>query len=122
MLRKFFGYFKRFRRELSLVKRLNNELKKLKKSIDNRKQLVLESRHILRIISRLEKAEIYWFIREDIEKIKKNIRKLRKNPKNRGLIYFLTSVYIVAPFTFEATGVIMFFRYMWRLVRKIKKL
>ena len=122
MLRKFFGYFKRFRKELFLVKRLNNELKKLKKSIDNRKQLVLESRHILLIISRLEKTEIYWFIREDIEKIKKNIRKLRKNPKNRGLIYFLTSVYIVAPFTFEATGVIMFFRYMWRLVRKIKKL
>ena len=95
MLRKFFGYFKRFRRELSLVKRLNNELKKLKKSIDNRKQLVLESRHILLIISRLEKAEIYWFIREDIEKIKKNIKKLRKNQFRKK---FLFSLRMTKPF------------------------
>jgi len=114
MFKKFFRYKLKFTRERNLLLKLNKELKKLKDSADNRRKIILESKQILLIINQLERADIYWFIKEDIEKIKRYIKKLRKNPKNKGLVYFLTSVYIVAPFTFEATGVIMFFRYMWR--------
>lgn len=114
MFKEFFKYKLKFTKERNLLLKLNNELRKLKYSVNNRKKIILESRQILLIINQLEKADIYWFIKEDIKKIKRYIKKLRKNPKNKGLVYFLTSVYIVAPFTFEATGVIMFFRYMWR--------
>jgi|SRR3989344_1022278 len=120
MLREFFKYRIKFIKEISLVLRLNNELKKLKSAVDSRKKIILESRHILLIINNLEKTDIYWFVKDDVEKIKKYIKKIRKNPRNKGLVYFLTSVYIMAPLTFEATGVILFFRYMWRYILKKK--
>jgi len=118
MFRKFFIYKHRFSRERNLILRLNNELKKLKEYSDNRKKILLESRHILFIIKQLERTDVYWFIKGDITKIKNYLKKVRKNPKNKGLIYVLTSIYIVAPGTFEATGIILFFRYILRLFNK----
>ena len=114
MLKAFFRYISKFRRELKLVSRLNRELRKLKESVDSRRKIILESRHILLIIKQLERTDLYWFIKDDIIKIKKYIKRVRKNPKNKGLVYFLTSVYIISPGTFERTGIILFFRYMWR--------
>jgi hypothetical protein len=115
MFSRFSAYKHRFSRERNLILRLNNELKKLKRYSDDRRKILLESRHILFIIKQLEKADVYWFIKEDIIKIKNYLKKVRKNPKNKNLIYILASVYIVAPGTFEATGIILFFRYVWRL-------
>lgn len=118
MFRKFFIYKHKFSRERNLILRLNNELKKLKEYSDNRRKILLESRHILLIIKQLEKTDLYWFIKDDINKVKVYVKKIRKNPRNKGLVYFLTSVYIVAPGTFELTGIILFFRYLWRLIVK----
>ncbi len=122
MFREFFKYRLKFAKERELLLKLNNEIKKLGKSVDNRRKIILESRQILAIINQLEKTDIYWFVKEDVEKIKKYIKKVNKNPKNKGIVSILTSVYIVAPFTFEATGVVLFFRYMWRYFFKKGKL
>jgi hypothetical protein len=35
-----------------------------------------------------------------------------KHPKENKLAYFLATVYIIAPLTFEMTGAILFFRYL----------
>ena len=86
MFKKFFRYKLKFTRERNLLLKLNKELKKLKDSADNRRKIILESKQILLIINQLERADIYWFIKEDIEKIKRYIKKLRKNPKNKGLV------------------------------------
>lgn len=120
MFRKFFIYKHKFSRERNLILRLNNELKKLKRYSDDRRKILLESRHILFIINQLEKTDVYWFVKGDIIKVKNYLQKIKKNPKNKGLIYVLTSIYIVAPGTFEATGIILFFRYIWRLIVKSK--
>jgi len=121
MFRRISKYLKKFNRERYLIIDLNRELRKLKKSVNNRRKILLESRHILYIISRLEKTDIYWFINDDISRIKNYIKKLMKNPRNKGIIYIITSIYIVAPGTFEATGIILFFRYIWRYIFKKRK-
>jgi len=91
---------------------------KLKELSNNRKKILLESRQIIFIIKQLEKTDVYWFIHGDVNKVKNYIIKVKKNPKNRSLVNILAGVYIVAPLTFELTGIIMFFRYVLRLINK----
>ena len=115
---KLYRYKHKFTRERNLILRLNNRLRKLKELSNNRKKILLESRQIIFIIKQLEKTDVYWFIHGDVNKVKNYIIKVKKNPKNKGLVNILAGVYIVAPLTFELTGIIMFFRYVLRLINK----
>ena len=108
----------KYNKEKNLILRLNNELKKLKKLSGDRKKIILESKQILVIIKQLEKTEIYWFVKEDVEKVRNYLIKVKENPKNKGLVYLLAGIYIVAPGTFELTGIVLFFRYSWRYIKK----
>ena len=110
------------RHSWKLVHQLQEELHVLAKSIGNTALVKKHGDHILVLISQIQKTEIYEFIAQDILYIKGRVEYIMTHPKEHKLAYFLTTVYIVAPFTFEMTGVILFFRYLGKYtVSKTKK-
>ena len=106
-----------------LVLQLQNELHSLGYALGN---TVLVKKHgdkALVLISKIQKSEIYEFVQNDITYIKQKVKYIMAHPKENKFAYFLTTIYIVAPFTFETTGVILFFRYLGKYaINKTRKL
>lgn len=106
-----------------LVIQLQEELRTLAKSIGDTALVKKHGDTALVLISQIQKTEIYEFVKQDIAYIKTKVEYIMAHPKEHKFAYFLTTVYIVAPFTFEMTGVILFFRYLGKYtVSKTKKL
>ncbi|MSR86348.1 hypothetical protein EXS74_03050 [Candidatus Woesearchaeota archaeon] len=95
-----------------LVLQLQNELHRLGYALGDTALVKKHGDKALVLISQIQSAEIYEFVQRDITAIKKKVEYIMAHPKENKLAYFLTTVYIVAPFTFETTGVILFFRYL----------
>ncbi len=100
------------RRSRRLVKDLKEELGKLARSVGDSALVQKHGEHVLVLIGKLKKTEIYDFIQQDVKYIQTKVEYVMAHPKEHKIAYFLTTVYIVAPFTFEMTGVILFFRYI----------
>tara|TARA_Y100000310_G_C20674203_1_gene811989 strand:+ start:1574 stop:2374 length:801 start_codon:yes stop_codon:yes gene_type:complete len=116
---------KKLRDSLKLVKKLQVEVHKLGKSVGNRRLVKLHSDKALELISKVQKTELYGFIKQDVQFVKTKVGYMVKNPKENKVAYALGTFYIVSPLTFEATGVVLFFRYLGKYsvskVRKIRK-
>ena len=95
-----------------LVLQLQNELHRLGYALGDTALVKKHGDKALVLISQIQQSEIYVFIQKDITSIQKKVEYIMAHPKENKLAYFLTTVYIVAPFTFETTGVILFFRYL----------
>jgi hypothetical protein len=110
---------------LKLVKQLQVEVHKLGKSVGDRRLVKLHSEKALKLISKVQKTELYGFIQQDVQFVKRKVGYMVKNPKENKVAYALGTFYIVSPLTFEATGVVLFFRYLGKYsvskVRKIRK-
>lgn len=100
------------RRSWKLVKDLQEELQKLSRSIGDSALVQKHGEHVLILIKKLQKTEMYDFMQQDVKYIQEKVEYVMAHPKEHKLAYVLTTVYIVAPFTFEMTGVILFFRYL----------
>ena len=53
--------------------------------------------------------------------IREKIEYIRRHPKESRVAYVLTSIYIISPGTFEATFVVLFFRYLIKYARGLGK-
>ncbi|MBI5798195.1 hypothetical protein HZA98_04810 [Candidatus Woesearchaeota archaeon] len=94
-----------------LVLELQREVHVLAKAIGDTSLVRTQGEHILALIAQIQKSEIYEFVQQDVDYIKTKVTYVMKHPKENKLAYFLTTVYIIAPGTFELTGAILFFRY-----------
>jgi len=114
---------KKLRDSLKLVKQLQVEVHKLGKSVGNRRLVKLHSEKALELVGKVQKTELYGFIKQDVQFVKTKVGYMVKNPKENKVAYALGTFYIVSPLTFEATGVVLFFRYLGKYsVSKVKKI
>jgi ribosomal protein L37AE/L43A len=105
-------YKKDFKTSFKLLTDLRNELRKFKYIAGNSELVKKQGEKVLKIIEAVQKTEIYGFIKIDVLFIKEKVEYIVKHPKENKLAYFLATVYIIAPLTFEMTGAILFFRYL----------
>ena len=103
---------KKVQNSWQLVSELQKELRKLGQVLGDTALVKKQGEYVLVLISQVQKAEIYEFVKEDVLYVKTKVEYIMAHPKENKLAYFLTTVYIVAPGTFEMTGVILFFRYL----------
>ncbi len=103
---------KKVKSSWKLVLQLQNELHRLGYALGDTVLVKKHGHKTLALISKIQKSEISGFVKKDIMYIKEKVDYIVAHPKENKLAYFLTTVYIVAPFTFETTGVILFFRYL----------
>lgn len=116
-------YKKDFKSSFKLLVELQNELKRFKDLAGNSELVKKQGEKVLKTIGAIQKTEIYGFIEQDVLYIKGKVEYIVKHPKENKLAYFLATVYIIAPFTFETTGVILFFRYLGKYtISRTKKL
>lgn len=115
----------KFKKSWQLVLELQRELKKLAKNVGNAKLVKVHAEKILGIVSLLQKTELYDYIQQDVLWIKKKAKYMVEHPGESKVAYALATFYIVSPGTFEATGVVLFFRYLGKYTisnsKKIKK-
>lgn len=105
-----------------LVLELQREVHVLARAIGDTSLVRTQGEHILALIAQIQKSEIYEFVQQDVEYVKTKVTYVMKHPKENKLAYFLTTVYIIAPGTFELTGAILFFRYFGKYsLSKAKK-
>jgi hypothetical protein len=95
-----------------LVLQLQHELHRLGYALGDTALVQKHGDKALVLIAKIQGTEIYEFVQKDVVSLKQKVEYIMAHPKDNKLAYFLTTVYIVAPFTFEATGVILFFRYL----------
>ena len=114
---------KRLKDSLELVLSLQNEIHKIGKSVGDVKLVKKHAGDALKLVDLVQKTELYGFIKQDVEFIKDKLVFIVKHPKENKLAYVLGTVYIVSPLTFEATGVVLFFRYLAKYsVNKVKNI
>jgi len=106
-----------------LVADLQNELRTLAHAVGDTALVKKHGEHALILIGKIQKTEIYEFVQQDVTAIKARVKYVMAHPKENKLAYFLATVYIIAPGTFEMTGVILFFRYFGKYtLSKTRKL
>jgi len=106
-----------------LIVQLQNEVHALATNIGNAAVVRKQGEHILKHIAKVQETEMYEFVQKDILYVKEKVTYVMQHPKEHKVAYVLTTIYIVAPFTFEATAAILFFRYLGKYtVSKTKKL
>ena len=102
----------KFKKSWQLVLELQRELRKLASSVGNARLVKLHAEKTLSLVSKIQETELYDYIQKDVLWIKKKATYMMKNPKESKVAYGLATFYIVSPGTFEATGVVLFFRYL----------
>ena len=122
-LRLFKGFSKQkreFERTKQLLKNSGLAFKKML-SASTLKEAALANQELLFLLNTLQKTEFYDYIKEDVMFIKKKAKIIMQYPRKNKLMYFLTGVYLVSPFTFEATGIILALKYATKYsVKKVK--
>ncbi len=111
------------KKSVRLILELQQELHKLKEFIGNSELVKKQGEKVLVTIGKIQNTEIYGFVKQDVEYIKIKVEYIVKHPKENKLTYFLTTVYIIAPGTFEMTGAFLFFKYLGKYtINKTKKI
>lgn len=77
-----------------------------------------EAKKIFAIIGRLQKTELYGYMKSDFMAIQKVVIKIMKNPKKNKLASVLAGAYIIAPGTFELTFAVLMARYSYKYAAK----
>ncbi len=118
--------FSKKKRELAkvkvLLKQLQNALSELVKA-RNIKEAALANKKVSNIITYLQRTDAYEFMKSDIDLIKSFANRIMKNPKENKIKFVFTSIYLIAPFTFEVTGVVLALRFAtkYAIKRKVKQ-
>lgn len=73
-----------------------------------------EAKRIFTIIERLQKTELYGYMKSDFIAIQKAVIRILKNPKKNKLASVLAGAYIIAPGTFELTFAALMARYSYK--------
>ncbi|MDD5178211.1 MAG: hypothetical protein PHT54_02935 [Candidatus Nanoarchaeia archaeon] len=102
----------KFRRDRPLIKKLEVKYLQLLRAVGNQKQVKRVSREFLVLLNKFKKTELYFYLKDDTEKIRKNAIEIMKHPKQNKIKFVLVWLYLILPGTFDATAVVMFFRYL----------
>tara|TARA_Y100000310_G_scaffold345082_1_gene461667 strand:+ start:229 stop:1026 length:798 start_codon:yes stop_codon:yes gene_type:complete len=115
---------KKLKNAWKLLLELQSELRIMVRNVGNTRVVKAHGKHALKLISLIQKTELYGFIQNDVEYVKKKVKLMIKNPKENKLAYVLGTFYIVSPGTFELTGAVLFVKYIgqysYAKVKKIK--
>ena len=106
-----------FLREKRLFTRLEEKYQELLTVSESETLVKKTARDRLLLLKKVEQTEVYGFIKKDIAVIREKIEYIRRHPKESRVAYVLTSIYIISPGTFEATFVVLFFRYLIKYAR-----
>lgn len=104
-----------------LIDSVNKSIDGLSKAVGNRNEVQKAGKVLLKQLSRLQHTEVYGFLKEDVDNIKKAAKTILQNPKEAKIKSVLASIYLVAPFTFDATGAVIFLRYAAKYANKKSK-
>src|SRR3989338_7810002 len=77
-----------------------------------------EAKKIFAIIGRLQKTELYGYMKSDFIAIQKVAIRIMKNPKKNKLASVLAGAYIIAPCTFELTFAVLMAKYSYKYTIK----
>lgn len=116
--------FTKKRRELVKIRHLLKQLQKVLLELvkaTNIKEAALANKKLYSIINYLQKSEAYEFIKSDLELIKNFAQDVMKNPKKNKIKLVVTSIYLIAPFTFEVTGLVVALRFATKYAVKRKQ-
>ncbi|MBU2638450.1 MAG: hypothetical protein KJ955_05740 [Nanoarchaeota archaeon] len=100
------------KKELKLLKQVNENIRKLRTAIGNKKEVQKAGRMLLKHLARLQHTEMYEFIKSDALKVKKEVKYVMEYPRETRLKQVFAGIYLVAPFTFDATGALVLLRYV----------
>jgi hypothetical protein len=100
---------------------INNTIRQAGNAVGNRKEVQKATKLLLKHLARLQHTEVYGFLREDANKIKTTAKQMLQNPSETKLKHMLASLYLVAPFTFDATGAVVVLRYAAKYANKKSK-
>ena len=114
---------KKLKNAWKLLLELQSELRFMVRNVGNTRLVKAHGKHALKLISLIQKTELYGFIKNDVEFVKTKVKLMIKNPKENKLAYVLGTFYIVSPGTFELTGAVLFVKYIGQYsFTKVKKL
>ncbi|MFA5887806.1 MAG: hypothetical protein WC852_03800 [Candidatus Nanoarchaeia archaeon] len=100
---------------------INKTIKQAGNAVGNRKEVQKATKLLLKNLARLQHTEVYGFLREDAGNIRKAAKQMLQNPSETKLKHMLASLYLVAPFTFDATGAVVVLRYAAKYANKKSK-
>lgn len=100
---------------------INKTIKQAGNAVGNRKEVQKATKLLLKNLARLQHTEVYGFLREDAGNIRKAAKQILQNPSETKLKHMLASLYLVAPFTFDATGAVVVLRYAAKYANKKSK-
>lgn len=75
------------------------------------KEATKANAELMELLGMLQETEIYSYIRSDVDFIKRKAKDIMSNPRENKMAYVFTGIYIVAPFTFEATALLLTLKY-----------
>ncbi|MFH1638050.1 MAG: hypothetical protein ABIB71_06500 [Candidatus Woesearchaeota archaeon] len=108
---------------ITLLKEYFGVYKMLLDSMGNRAAVNRYSKRLMEIWRRLNKAEIYAYIKSDVEAVQRKVLYVLENPKKSRIAYFLAGAYIFTPMSTEIITGLLAVRYITKYtVNKAKKL
>lgn len=108
------------RKEKILLDQIQKKYKELINSVGDVKKVHQKAKELLLIHKQLKKTQLYGFVKYDVEFIIGKSMYIMKHPKESKLKFILATAYIIAPLTFEMTGVYLFFRYLNKYIKGTK--
>ncbi|MDI6737698.1 MAG: hypothetical protein QME12_04250 [Nanoarchaeota archaeon] len=103
------------------ISSVNKSLRDVSNAVGNRKEVQKTTKLLLKHLARLQHTEVYGFLKEDAINIKKAARLILENPREARLKQMLAGIYLVAPFSFDATGAVIFLRCAVKYANKKSK-
>ncbi|MEK6864685.1 MAG: hypothetical protein AABX27_05295 [Nanoarchaeota archaeon] len=100
---------------------INKTIKQAGNAVGNRKEVQKTTKILLKQLARLQHTEVYGFLREDAGNIRKAAKQMLQNPSETRIKSVLASLYLVAPFSFDATGAVVVLRYAAKYANKKSK-
>jgi hypothetical protein len=102
----------KFRRDRPFIKKLEVKYLQLLKAIGNQRQVKRASREFLVLLNKFKETELYFYMKDDTEKLRKNAIEIMKKPKENKLKFAFVAFMLAVPGTFNFIPVVMFFRYL----------
>ncbi|HII15414.1 MAG TPA: hypothetical protein HA362_03805 [Nanoarchaeota archaeon] len=90
---------------------VNKYIRALSDAVGSRAEVQKAAKLLLKELARLQHTEVYGYVKDDAEKIKQAAKVILANPREAKLRQMLAGIYLVAPFSFDATGAVIFLRY-----------
>ncbi len=94
-----------------LIAAVNSSSLRLKNAVGNRKEVQKAAKILLKHLARLQHTAVYRLVKEDAGRIRNAAKIILKNPREAKIKSVLAGIYLIAPFTFDATGAVVILRY-----------